>query len=165
MAIYLSCAHPELPIKGNLMHNLDLGWFSLGLEQGRMDEHPNSRQTDIQEIRRFLRRPEYMINTYRTSKFSVTARTYELEHQQTSQNAIIIDLLVKQKWHIQDLEEECEKLSALVISLSKDSVSSTANINTSVGSLPVDFKEEEMLHQLQAAMEIDERNSLLSNQA
>ena len=106
-----------------------------------------------------------MINRNRTSKFSVTARTYELEHQQTSQNAIIIDLLVKKKWHIQDLEEECEKLSALVISLSKDSVSSTANINTLVGSLPVDFKEEEMLHQLQAAMEIDERNSLLSNQA
>ena len=54
-----------------------------------------------------------------------------------------------------DLAEECAKFKAMVIFVIKDSTSYVPNMNTLVGSLSIDFKEEEIVHRLQEGMEIN----------
>ena len=76
-----------------------------------------------------------------------------------------MDNLVQQKRQIQELEKECTILKSKVRNINKGSLSSTSNLNISMGSFPMEFRVEETMHQLVKNMNMDKHESHPSNQA
>lgn len=109
MEIYLADAEgilgsvPRLGIEASQQAPSDLGNIDGN------GQHPTC-QRDIPELCKVLQQHEYITNGNRTGIFSVTSKVHVLEHQQVSQNAIIMDTLAQKKREIQALEEECVTL-------------------------------------------------------
>lgn len=109
MEIYLADAEgilgsvPRLGIEASQQAPSDLGNIDGN------GQHPTC-QRDIPELCRVLQQHENITNGNRTAIFSVTSKVHVLEHQQVSQNAIIMDTLAQKKREIQALEEECVTL-------------------------------------------------------
>jgi hypothetical protein len=93
----------------------------------------------------------------------VTTKVHENEHQCTSQNAIIMNTLVQQKQQIDTLEAECNMLRNMVLNLSKGSQFVASNHRMSTNSIQVEFKEEDIVHQMIKDMDLGNQDSLPSN--
>lgn len=92
----------------------------------------------------------------------MTSKVHENEHQCTTQNAIILSILVQQKQKIDVLEAECNRLSNMTINLIKDSQSVASNHRMLTTSVQVDLKED-TVHQMMEDMDLGNYDSLPTN--
>jgi hypothetical protein len=102
-------------------------------------------------------------STITKSKFSLTTKVHENEHQCISTNAVVMDTLVQQKRQIQILEAECSMLRNMVCNLNKGFHLATSNYRISMNSAPDDPKEEETVHQMIEDMDLGNQESHPTN--
>jgi hypothetical protein len=118
---------------------------------------------EAREFHKVLRRHEESNQCNKTSLFSLTTKVHENKQHCTSQNAMIMNTLVQHKQQINVLEVECSMLRNMVSNISKGSHYVASNHKMWTNSVQVDFKEEDIAHQLMEDMDLGNHDPHPSN--